>query len=196
MRRSKNHLLRRKRLYNASMNDTFSEPSANGMAQTIAELERRVLALEAKVAAIPDSKQIEERITTNVKASLPPPPPPIDPTRPPSLKDIEIPIPSVQTVVATAKTTWMVFEMLAELQMLFWTLFDRRYHMAWITRFTTIALLALIITSQWWVPLAKVDYIGGLLDKIADLLLGLILFMILSFETRRYKEWRNTRLPS
>jgi len=175
------------------MNDTLPEPSSNGMTQTLAELERRVVALEAKVAVIPDSKQLEERVTEKVKASLPPPVAQIDPTRAPGFKDIEIPIPSVQTVVATAKTTWMIFEMFAELRMLFWTLFDRRYHMAWITRFTTIALLILIITSQWWVPLAKVDYIGGLLDKIADLVLGLILFMVLSFETRRYKEWRSKR---
>ena len=97
------------------MSDTYTEPSANGMAQTIAELERRVIALEAKVAAIPDTKQIEERITSNVKASLPPPPPPVDPTMPPSFKDIEIPMPSVQTVVDTAKVTWGFIEMLREL---------------------------------------------------------------------------------
>ena len=174
------------------MNDISTEPSVNGaaMAQTLAELERRVVALETKVAAIPDPQQLEERVTQNVKAGLPPP---VDPAQSPGFRDIEIPMPSVQTVVQTAKATWMLFEMFAELRMLFWTLFDRRYHMAWMTRFITIALVILILTSQWWVPLAKVDYIGGLLDKVADILLGLLLFMVLSFETRRYKEWRQQR---
>ena len=176
------------------MNDIASEPSANGMVQTLAELERRVLALEAKVAAIPDTKQIEERITENVKASLPPPPPPVDPTMPPGFKDIEIPIPSVQTVVDTAKVTWGFFEMLSELRMLFWTLFDRRYHMAWITRFVTIFLVVMIMTSHWWRRLRVTgNFISHLWDKVIDLVLGLDLFMVLSFETRRYKEWRNTR---
>ena len=178
------------------MNDIATDPSVNGstaMLQTLAELERRVQALETRVAALPDAQQMEERVAEKVIAGLPPPPPPIDPAPAPSFRDIEIPMPSVQTVVKTAKATWLVFEMLAELRMLFWTLFDRRYHVAWITRFITISLLVLILTSQWWVPLAKVDYIGGLLDKIADLLLCLILFTVLSFETRRYKEWRHQR---
>jgi hypothetical protein len=146
--------------------------------------------LETKVAALPDPQQVEERITANVKANLPPP---VDPTAAPSFKDIQIPLPSMETVVAGAKTTWTIFEMFNELRMLFWTLLDRRYHMAWVTRLIAIALLILILTSQWWVPFAKVEYIGPVLDKIADLLLGLILFLVLSFEVRRYKEWRSKR---
>jgi hypothetical protein len=173
------------------MNDTLPEPSANGMTQTLAELERRVLALEEKVAALPDTKQIEERVTLNVKASLPPPPPPIDPMMPPSFKDIEIPMPSVQTVVETAKVTWGFLEMLNELRMLFWTLFDRRYHMAWLTRFVAIALVAMVMTSDYWFPLATYDNLPSRLwDKVVNLLFCLILFLVLSFETRRYKAWR------
>jgi hypothetical protein len=174
------------------MNDIANEPLADAspVAHALAELDRRVQALESKVAALPDHEQIDERITEQVKANLPPP---VDPTAPPSFKDIELPIPSVQTVVAGAKATWMIFEMFYELRMLFWTLFDRRYHMAWITRIIAIVLLLLILTSQWWVPLAKVDYIGPVLDKIADLLLGLIMFLVLSFEVRRYKEWCSKR---
>ena len=178
------------------MNDIAPDPSVNGAAllQNLAELERRVLALEAKVAAIPDPQQLEERVTQNVKAGLPPPPPPVDPTRPPSFRDIEIPMPSVQTVVSTAKATWMLFEMVRELKMLFWMLFDRRYHMAWITRIVCIVLLLLILFSPWWVPLAGADNIASRIwDKVADVFLGLVLFTILSFETRRYKEWRQGR---
>lgn len=179
------------------MSDLSTEPSSDGsasadaMLHALAELERRVHALESKVAAIPDSRQIEKHVTERDKASLPPPP--VEPSQAPSFRDIEIPIPSAQSLVNTAKATWMLFEMLGELRMLFWTLFDRRYHMAWLTRFVTIAILFLILTSQWWVPLAKVDYVGPVLDKVADLLLGLILFTVLSFETRRYKEWRSQR---
>jgi hypothetical protein len=181
-----------KRQWNILMSEKITQidtdPSSNG--HVLADLERRVQILESRIALLPDSRQIEERVTERVKASMPPPAPPVNPAKAPGFKDIEMPIPSVQTVVNTAKATWLIFEMLAELRMLFWTLFDRRYHVAWITRFITIGLVILILTSQWWVPLAKVDYIGGVLDKIADLLLGLIMFTVLSFETRRYKEWR------
>jgi hypothetical protein len=175
------------------MNDSLNEPPADATAVThvLAELERRVQTLEAKMAALPDAWQIEERITERVKANLPPP---VDPTQAPSFRDIELPIPNVQAVVATAKTTWALFEMLSELKMLFWTLLDRRYHMAWITRAITIALLIMILTSHWWAPLATFDNaLSHLWDKVIDLVLGLILFMVLSFETRRYKEWRSNR---
>jgi hypothetical protein len=171
------------------MNDKITqidpEPSSNG--HVLADLERRVQVLEAKVALLPDSQQIEERVTERVKASMPAP---VNPSQAPGFRDIEIPIPSVQNVLKTAKATWLILEMLAELRMLFWTLFDRRYHVAWITRFITIGLVILILISEWWVPLAKVEYIGPVLNKLADLLLCLIMFTVLSFETRRYKEWR------
>lgn len=153
----------------------------------LADIEARVLALETTVASLPNATQVEERIKANL-------PPPVDPSRSPSFKDIELPIPNIQTVVAGAKTTWALFEMLHELNMLFWTLLDRRYHMAWITRVITILLLVMILTSHWWVPLAGFDFwISHVWDKIIDLLFGLLLFMVLSFETRRYKEWRSQR---
>jgi hypothetical protein len=178
------------------MNDivTESPPESSAVNHALADLERRVQSLETKVAALPDVKHVEDRITAQVKASIPPPVPPIDPTIPPGFKDIEMPIPSMQSVVNTAKTTWMFFEMLAELKLLFWTLFDRRYHIAWITRLITIVLLIMILTSDYWFPLATYDnFISQRWDKIVNLLFCLILFLVLNFETRRYKEWRSKR---
>ena len=103
----------------------------------LADLERRVHVLEAKVAAIPDTNQIEERVAQRVKASIPPPG---DPSQAPSFQDIELPIPNMQAMIATAQSTWTLIEMLGELKMLFWTLVDRRYHMAWmISAWTTMA---------------------------------------------------------
>jgi hypothetical protein len=156
----------------------------------LAELDRRVQTLETKVAALPDASQIESRI----KASIPPAPPPVDPSQAPSFKDISLSVPNVQTIVATAKATWMLFEIINELKTLFWTLFDRRYHMAWVTRVITITLLVLIMTSDWWALFAgSTTYPSRLWDKLIDLGLCLVLFMVLSFETRRYKEWRSKR---
>jgi hypothetical protein len=152
-----------------------------------AELERRVEALETKVAALPDAKQIEDRIT----ASLPPP---ADPTLPPTLKDIALPMPSVDTIVATAKTTWTIVEVFRELKTLLWMLVDRRYHMGWLTRLATIVLLIVILVSHFIWPFARWDMVlSPVWDKLIDLFLGLILFMFLHFELRRYKEWQGQR---
>ena len=170
------------------MNDIAVESAVDAK---LAELDRRVGALETKVAALPDAQKIEEHVTERLKSKQAPP---VDPTQAPSFKDIEIPIPSVQSVVKTAKATWLMFEIFGELRMLFWTLFDRRYHMAWFTRVVTIVLLVAILTSHWWAPFAVYDnFFSNLWDKLIDLFLGLILFVVLSFETRRYKEWRKLR---
>jgi hypothetical protein len=165
------------------------DPSSNG--HVLADLERRVLILEAKFATLPDSQQIEERVTERVMAGMPPPPPPIDPSQAPSFRDIEIPIPSVQNVVAAARTGWAIWEIFGEIKALFWTLFDRRYHMAWITRFVTLGLLIMIMTSDYWFPLATYENIfSHTWDKVVNVFLCLIMFTVLSLETRRYKEWR------
>jgi hypothetical protein len=154
----------------------------------LAELDRRVQTLETKVSALPDAKEIESRI----KANIPPAPAPVDPSQAPSFRDIAVSVPNVQTIVATAKATWTLFEILAELKTLFWTLFDRRYHMAWVTRFITITLLVLMMTSDWWAPFATYNnFVSRLWDKLIDLVICLVMFMVLSFETRRYKEWRS-----
>ena len=153
----------------------------------LAELERRVETLETKVAALPDAKQIEDR----VKASLPPP---VDPTAPPSFKDIALPIPNVDMIVSTAKTTWTIVEVFGELKTLLWMLIDRRYHMGWLTRVVTIVLLMVILVSHFIWPFARWDMVlSPVWDKLIDLVLGLILFMFLHFEMRRYKEWRGQR---
>jgi|ERR1043165_3734067 hypothetical protein len=181
------------------MSDPAAEPfpddataPTSATARALAELECRVQALELRVASLPDTRQIEEHVTERVKASLPVPPP-VEPVQPPSFKDITLPIPNVQTIVTTAKTTWTLFEMIGELKLLFWTLVDRRYHMAWVTRVITIALLVAILTSHWWLPFAGIEIIGGLWEKLINLAIGLVMFLVLHHEMRRYQEWLGKR---
>jgi hypothetical protein len=168
-----------------------SEP-ASALQQALAELERRVQALEVKVATLPDTSFVEARVTQQVKASLPPPPPPPEPIAAlPSLKDIALPIPNAQTLLETAQTTLTLFTMLSELRLMFWTLFDRRYNMAWPSRILAFLLLVAILSSHFWLPFAAWDRtLSPIWDKFVDLFLSVVLFMVLIFETRRYKEWR------
>ena len=181
------------------MRETAIAPSvdpdaANEVRRSLADLEHRVQTLETRVAALPDSRQIEERVTERVKASIPPSAPSVDPSQAPSLKDISLPIPNMQAIVSTAKTTWALLEMMAELKLLFWMLVDRRYHMGWLTRVITIGLVALILLSHFLTPFAKIDnFVSPIWDKFVDLFLGVVLFTLLNIETRRYKQWRNIR---
>ena len=166
------------------------DASANGspasLAHTISELERRVLTLETSVADMKDTKGLEDRIADRVKAKLPSP----APTQPPSFQDVSFPIPSVDTLFATARTTWAFLEVLSELKLLFWMLVDRRYHMGWLTRVICIGLLLAILTSGLWLPFAFDNIVGHLWEKLINLLIGFVMFFILHYELRRYREWR------
>lgn len=136
----------------------------------LTDLERRVDALEAKVSSLP---------------------PPVDPTQAPSLKDISLPIPNVDTIVSTAKTTWALVEVFADIKLMLWMLVDRRYHMGWMTRLAVIGLVIAYALSYVWAPLAGYDnFVSRMIDKGVGLVICLILFVFLMFETRRYKAWR------
>ena len=87
-----------------------------------------------------------------------------------------------------------VTAILDEMKTFLWMLFDRRYHMGWLTRLITIGLVVFILLSHFIWPFARWDMvISPVWDKLIDLVLGLILFMFLHFEMRRYKEWRGQR---
>jgi len=56
------------------------------------------------------------------------------------------------------------------------------------TRFLPLGLLALILTSWFWLPGSSVPIMGTLFDKALDLVLAFLLFKVLSREARRYRE--------
>ncbi len=177
---------------NLSVVETATALSVDDVLQMLGELEARVKSLEGTVATLQDTRQLEERITEKVAAQLPKAPPP-DHTGPPTLRDITIPVPDVSTLVNAARTTWMMIELLGEMKTLFWMLVDRRYHMAWFTRFWAIALLVMILTSQWWFPFAFDNFVGHFIEKLLNLFLGLIMFLILHYEMGRYRTWLKKR---
>ncbi len=149
-----------------------------------------MLALETKVAAMPSVADIDTRITEQVKAN---PPPPVKLPAMPSLQDFTVPLPSYQSLADTARTTWTLFAMFNELKLLFWTLFDRRYHMAWATRLIVGVILLAIVFSHWWLPFAFDNIVGRLWEKTINLLLSFVVFFLLHYEMRRYQEWLSRR---
>ena len=53
-----------------------------------------------------------------------------------------------------------------------------------------LALLLIVgfVTSSLWVPGATLAGVGYVINKIADLLIGFVLFKVLGYEARRYRE--------
>lgn len=161
-------------------------PLALPVEHALAELEQRVQTLEATVAQLRDTRQLEERITERIATQLPPPPEPA-PTPPLEL------IGRASTLQTAVESSWLLVELAGELRGMFAMLFDGRYHMAWVTRVTSIVLVVALLTSSWWFPLSLLPMIGGYVDKLLDLALALVLFVLLTRETRRYRDWRASR---
>ena len=161
----------------------------NDLMRTVHELEQRVHVLENAVAALPDTRQLEERITDRVVTRIPKPAPPAAPPEP-SLHDIALPIPSAATVTTVVQSSWTVWELYSDARTMFWMLLDRRYTKAWLTRVLILVLLALIVTTFLWVPLSSVSVVGYVIEKVVVVLLTLLMGLVMMRETRRYKEWR------
>ena len=74
--------------------------------------------------------------------------------------------------------------------------FDPRYRLSWLGRLAPAALIALIFSSWLWAPFAGLTGVGWIVVKIADVILAFILFKLLSYESRRYRETAPDLPPS
>ncbi len=79
---------------------------------------------------------------------------------------------------------------------MYWMFCDPRYRLSWTARLAPPIILALIVTSLYWMPASVLPYIGMVIDKLVDLVLAYILFKLLSNEARRYRETAPDLPPS
>jgi hypothetical protein len=167
-------------------------PDSHSLEHTLLALEERVRALEATVAILQDTRAMEARVAERVTAQVPQvsvasvvealSTQPL----PPAVKTMVGVATQPSTLKRVAQSSWLAWDMVQELIAVGRMLTDRRYHMAWITRVLVILFTLAILLSGFYFPLAW-------FDKVFDLLLASVLFLALYCETRRYKEWRNTR---
>ena len=165
--------------------------------RSLAELEGRVRALEQRVAGLGDTRQMEDRVAEQVAERVAAQVPRVSVESvveaisarplPPAVKNLVGAAAQPSTLRQVAHSSWLVFDMSRELVAVGRMLLDRRYHMAWITRFVVVIFSAAILTSGWWFPLAFDNWFGHILDKLVDLVLAAILLLALFCETRRYK---------
>ncbi len=91
---------------------------------------------------------------------------------------------------ATASTTGkigLLWDMAAELQAIYYMYVDPRYRLSRFGRFMPLGLMALFLTSGWWMAFIGCG-VGKFFVPLADLAICYVMFKLLNVEARRYRE--------
>jgi hypothetical protein len=86
------------------------------------------------------------------------------------------------------RRTFLFFEMLTEMRAIWCMYTDPRYRMSWGGRMVPLALAVFLLTSSFLVPGAQISVVGTIIDKLACAIPAFILFKLLTYEARRYRE--------
>ena len=175
-------------------------------------LEQRVHRLEDAVAHLQDTRSLEERVIERVTERLQRQ----KPTAPRAVAGMVIDatrnlLPSVIASnsshhadsggpsagrAASPRRPWLLFDMVADARAIFRMFVDPRYHLSWRGRLLPLVLTAVILTSSYWIPGTGLAIVGPLFDKSLNLVLAFVLYKILAYEARRYRETAPDLPPS
>ena len=179
----------------------LSAAGDNGTVATLLQaLEQRVHRLEDAVASMQDTRALEERVVERVtdrmastaapvtrantavvietRRRLPSPPSPV-----PSRSDPGPAPPPFQP--AAARPPWLLFDLYGEVRAMIWMFFDRHYRVGWATLLVpTVAVVVMLVS---WLLISGIWVLGGLLDRIIDLLAAFLAYKVLSREADRYR---------
>src|SRR5262245_54784525 len=170
----------RLRMTEAPTNRGSTTPPANGRVEA---LEQRVHQLEGAVAALQDTRQLEERLVERVAERMGRDMPPvglmIEARR--SRLPAAVAQPSVppQDTSAAQASPWLLLDVYHEVRSIFRMFIDPRYRVSRGVWPLTIGLLVAIGTSWLWVPASSLPVFGALLTRAVDLVLAYILFKVL-----------------
>lgn len=177
-------------------------------------LEFRVRRLEDAVAALQDTRLLEDRVAERVSLRLNRLPPPDAHERGPASLIVEaarrmLPV-TVEAVhtdqhpdhtelpppsPSPAKPAWLLLDAYREFQAMLRMYLDPLYPVTWRARVIPVTLLALIATSWIWLPFALLlpGSIAVVYVKVVDLILAFILYKFLSREARRFMDYEASR---
>jgi hypothetical protein len=181
-------------------NSSYPGDPPNG---SLRVLEQRVHRLEDAVAALQDTRQLEERLVQRVTERV---------SRPalggreasglviearrhllPAALGL---IPSATEAPAAGppgaaplRQSWLILDAYSEARAIFRMFVDPRYRMGRWTWLAAVGLLAAILTSWIWLPGTSIlpGVVGTLLVKMVDLVLAFFLYKVLAREARRYR---------
>jgi hypothetical protein len=177
-------------------------PVAPTSEAALSPLEQRVCRLEQAVAELQELRGVRPAEPPGGPACGPAPVPNASPFPSPTaiLVDVprrmigamvgaahELPRPAAPAAPPRPQRRWLLFDALAEARAIVRMFLDPRYHLPWPARVLPLVLLAAILTSSW-LPFMGIPVVGGLLNKVIDLVLAFLLFKVLGHEARRYRE--------
>jgi hypothetical protein len=185
----------------------------DGAAARVEALEGRVRRLEDALAALQDTRALEERVVERVAAK-------VGPGDPNGLREsaglimeagrhllpaaagalaggadaAEAHARAQAQPAAPGRRPWLLFEVYAELRAMVRMYVDPRFRLTWQARLLPLVLLVAIATSGLWLPgndfLNKItlNIVGTLYEKVVDLALAFVLFKVLHREVSRYRQ--------
>jgi hypothetical protein len=173
----------------------------------LSPLEERVRKLEAALAELQDTNQLETRVVARVSDQIAKELAPAAGASPQAgLAEL-----GKRLVVAAApmlpprtlgprpsgkRPGWLLMEILAEARVIPRMYFDPRYHMTWVGRLVPLALLIAFLGAKYVIALIpilgvlllSIPVFNDLLIKAVELVFAFALFKVLSQEARRYRE--------
>jgi hypothetical protein len=189
-------------------------PHPDGAEPRVAALEERVRQLEQMVAALQDTRALEERVAERVAAQAKPAPAGsvresaglllqagrhllpaavsvlAEQTAPPEAPPPAAGLPP--SLAPAPRRAWLLFDVYAEFRAIVRLYLDPRFRLSWQARLAPILLLPAIALSWYWLPgtglLSALPFgIDRLYVKVVDLLLAFVLFHVLHREATRYR---------
>jgi len=169
-------------------------------------LEERVCKLEAGLAELQDTRQLESRVAAKVTDQITHELAPVAGTPPSAglaaigkrLLGMAVPPPprTLSPCPAGSRPGWLLWEMLAEARVILRMYTDPRYRMTWVGRVVPLILLVAFLGGSYVVSLVpilgpllvKIYIIGDLVVSAVQLVIAYALFKVLSHEARRYRE--------
>jgi hypothetical protein len=173
-------------------------------APRVQALEQRVRHLEDVVAALQDTRALEERVAERVTARVGPAQG--DGARPSAglLRDagrlahavgalaggaVAVAAPAPAPPVLPEERRWLLVEVYAEFRALLRMYLDRRYRRSWAAWLLPPLLVAAIATSWIWIPGTGIlpGTVAMLIMKVVDLVLAFVLWKVLHREVSHYR---------
>jgi hypothetical protein len=177
---------------------TRVQPSGT-VPRQLEDLEERVRQLEDTIAAMHDTRLLEERVAERVAerihGNLTPAPssaagilidagPHLFPVAADSMNN-EFAYPGASTPVDSGRRPpWLLLEIYEEFRAIYWMFLDPRYRLSWTGRIAPLAILFVLFSS--WLFLGSFPW--SLIDKILSIVFIVVLYKVLSREARRYRQ--------
>jgi len=181
--------------------------------ESVEVLEQRVRRLEDAIAALQDTQLMEDRVVERVRQRVGLHH--VEPVRPAGLivsaarmllpKQVEE-VPSDQAHAdagaagvdgatangapapppEAAQPGWLLVELYREIRGMMRMFADHRYRMSWTGK--AVPLAAILVAVISWLLISGIPLVGGLLDRVVDLTLIVLVYKAMSRELCRYRE--------